>query len=41
MTTVGNAVDCIETAKPCIIFVAWPDWEELATDLTGANSVLV
>ena len=41
ITIVGRAVDCIETAKPWIILVACPDWDEFATDLTGENSVLV
>ena len=41
MTIAGNAVACIETARPAIMLVAWPVIEALAIFCTGAYCVPV
>ena len=41
MTITGAAVACIPTARPSMMFVAWPVCEALAICLTGFQRVPV
>ena len=39
MTITGSAVACIPTARPSMMFVAWPVCEASAVFLTGLKRV--
>ncbi len=41
ITSPGSAVACIETARPAMMFVAWPVTEASAMFFTGGNVVPV
>ena len=41
ITITGSAVACIPTARPSMMFVAWPVCEARAIDLTGFQRVPV
>ena len=41
MTITGNAVACMPTASPEMMFVAWPVWDALAMSFTGFQRVPV
>ena len=41
MTSVATTADSYPTAKPWMMFVAWPVWQALARLLTGSYLVWV